>query len=1829
MNIRRFRLLRSGVVFALLIGLTSAVPAVAVAAPASGGAVPAAAKPKSVEPQHPMTLAQRRTEVAHDRATGARAASVVSKRGSRPTPSTLRAEADRARKTASQHGGAPAAAAGAPVGTDAAAATGVWGVPDDVVMSGPGGDPRSWADLEVSPGSFNTGAVVPGETLTLGADIWNSVDDYDSTSGTYLNVTATVHVTWQLSGCGANVTLDDGQVVTAPSYFTRLNTTNGGPTPAAPRLYETYTVPQDCVADGTHLVSLNVLGTVTDAGGTAGGTTVNAYTFASLQAAQAYGGRCGGTASGAARPQALDCDPVNSATGAFAEEFTDATVAGTGVPFTLSRDYSSDDATSGALGTGWTLPWETSLAVAANGDVTVRDENGATFTYTKTSTGTFTTPVLARSTLAAVSGGGYTLTTLDGQALTFGSAGLLTARKDRSGQGLTFAYSGGQVTTVTDAAGRVVSLSYGGGTLSRVTLADGRHVDYAYSAGRLTTVTGLDGGITTYTYDSGGRLSKINDPLGHDAVSNDYDSSGRVLTQTDATGAATTFVYRTGETDITAPDGGVWSDLYAGGLLTARYDPFGNRTYYGYDGRGDRTSVLDPLGDHTTVTYDTTGHQLTRVTPTATEKWTYTSGNVASYTDGRSDKTAYGYDTSGRLTSITDPAGGVTSLTYTAAGLASSVTSPRGKKTSYGYDTAGNLTSVTSPLNEQTTYTYDASGRRLTSADPLGNTTTSTYDAADDVTSVTDPRGKKTSYAYDAAHNLTSVTDPLGAATNYARDAANRLTSVKDAAGRTTTRAYNAAGLVATVTDPLGAVTKYGYDKAGHLLSTVTPRGTVSGANPASYTWSYGYDSAGDRLTVTDPTGATTATAYDADQRPVKVTDPLGRATAYAYDDDGNTTKVTNPLSQSVSWTYDKTNRVTKITDGRFYSTSYAYDTDHDLTSVTSPLGAVTTYTVDDDGRRITATDARGNVSGANQASYTWSYAYDQAGRPITVTDPTGAATHRSYDADGDIASTTDGRGNTTAYAYDAGDNLTTVTAPDSGATAYTYDASGDITGRTDADGHATAYTYDADHRLTKTTDPLGRADSYAYDADGDPTTTTDARGQTITTAYDGRGLPAGRTYSDGTAAVSYTRDAAGEVTGITDATGSRTATYDTAGRLLTLSAPGSGTPFTYTYDADNDVTARTYPDGNQATFTYNSDDEVTAQTANSATTKYAYDVAGNLTTTTLPTTNGYTESRTYDGAGRLATIASANSTSTLASWSATRDANGSPATVTSTRAGTAQPPTSYGYDTNGRLLTECTAPSGSTGCPTGSSKTTYTYDKVGNRLTKATGTASTAYTYDAADELTKAVTGSTTTNYTYDADGDQTAAGTTTYKYNAASQLSGATVGSTTYAYTYDAAGNRTTTKTNGTLSRTTYWDIDNPLPQIADETNGSGTLIGDYRYDPLGEPQTLRTGAGTYYDHHDLSGSVTDLTSSAGVDQTKYGYDAYGTTTATTLVTGAPANPFAYTGQYQDPAGTALGYQLRARTYDPSTGRFTATDPAPGSVAAPSSSSYAYTDDDPTTLTDPSGACPECVSAAIGGVVGGVFGGVGYSLSHPHDFSWSGFGAAAGKGALYGFGAGLLMPAAGAGAADLLGLEEGSTAATVTSATVNAGVGAAYTWAFDSALCEPITPGDLLLGALGGAFSGLSTGDVPNSLSAVEDSGSQLSGYVFRGLRPDEDPSEGLTAAGNDPDVPPWRHVVQHNDSPWISLTRDLSVAWRYSGEGQKGIVVVDLSRVDSETIDAAAHLPTPHSDWDFAKDAAFRDKEVLVKFRIGAHAVTKYWPAGTSLEKIISDVSKLGGS
>jgi RHS repeat-associated protein len=120
------------------------------------------------------------------------------------------------------------------------------------------------------------------------------------------------------------------------------------------------------------------------------------------------------------------------------------------------------------------------------------------------------------------------------------------------------------------------------------------------------------------------------------------------------------------------------------------------------------------------------------------------------------------------------------------------------------------------------------------------------------------------------------------------------------------------------------------------------------------------------------------------------------------------------------------------------------------------------------------------------------------------------------------------------------------------------------------------------------------------------------------------------------------------------------------------------------------------------------------------------------------------------------------------------------------------------------------------------------------------------------------------------------------------------------------------------------------------------------------------------------------------------------------------APA-PWGFAGEMQDPTGLIY---LRARWYDPATGRFLTRDPLLGVPSVPASlNPYVYALNNPVLYTDPSGEfiVPLLLAVGAGAAIGGVGGGVGYALAHPggrpedylHD---AGFRRAVGVGALSG---------------------------------------------------------------------------------------------------------------------------------------------------------------------------------------------------------------------------------
>ena len=98
-------------------------------------------------------------------------------------------------------------------------------------------------------------------------------------------------------------------------------------------------------------------------------------------------------------------------------------------------------------------------------------------------------------------------------------------------------------------------------------------------------------------------------------------------------------------------------------------------------------------------------------------------------------------------------------------------------------------------------------------------------------------------------------------------------------------------------------------------------------------------------------------------------------------------------------------------------------------------------------------------------------------------------------------------------------------------------------------------------------------------------------------------------------------------------------------------------------------------------------------------------------------------------------------------------------------------------------------------------------------------------------------------------------------------------------------------------------------------------GDILAQHRIDPA-------TGVGkSYYYHPDALGSTRELTDESGTVVATYNYDAFGNTIAST---GTVENPFRFTGNvgyYWDEE--LQTYHIRARNYEPTTGRWTSQDP------------------------------------------------------------------------------------------------------------------------------------------------------------------------------------------------------------------------------------------------------------------------------------------------------------
>ncbi|WP_338703744.1 DNRLRE domain-containing protein [Streptomyces sp. Q6] len=734
-----------------------------------------------------------------------------------------------------------------------------------------------------------------------------------------------------------------------------------------------------------------------------------------------------------------------------------------------------------------------------------------------------------------------------------------------------------------------------------------------------------------------------------------------------------------------------------------------------------------------------------------------------------------------------------------------------------------------------TRFLFGCDGYMTSAIDKNGNTQTFTYEERKSnnkptkfLKYVTDPAGRQSlTVTYFGKSDATSV------------KSVDHVKSMTDISGRTVTFGYSTEGLLTKLTDGAGSgkekVFTFTYDatqgnKNVKLVDVQDPRqhstklayyAPQTGDDPKYHWWA---------KTLTDRLGGDTGFTYAANTANTKfvdtsVKDAEAHTTKYTTDDYGRPVQTVNAKSQTSKMSWDADNNVTYLEEANGAKTAYCYD--------------------QKTGYPLWSRDAEHNKSGvpdqsacapgsypADSQQYAYQTRLDGFSADLfTKTSPEGRKWQFGYDSFGNLKTVTDPKG------------VATTTAGDY-TTSYEYDGYGQLTKATDANQRATTYSgFDATGLPDTVTDALNKATTFVYDVRGQVKSVTDALGKKSTQNYDVYGRP-------------------------TDATVPKD---QDSGDLITTPAPD--------YDANDNITRSTAPNGAVSTASYDNTDQILSATApannNTAAraTSYTYDKVGNLKSTTEPKgtataadTTDYVTSNTYDAIDELTDVVNSQGDKV-----------------------------SYVYDNVGNVTTVIDPKKNAT-ADTSDFTTKTDYD-LNHRPVKVTDAAGkyTQQSYDK-DGLTVTTTDkeNNTTTVTYDERGMQT---------EVKAPYNGTTTRSTKYEY--DQVGNVTktitprgtaTSSTEDFASRTTYDELNRVKRQYqpydpADARYNKADVYTETSYDAVGrvsktslppsDGETVRND--TTYQYYD-NGWTKKSTDPWSIDTT-YEYDNLGAQTKRTI--------------------------------------------------------------------------------------------------------------------------------------------------------------------------------------------------------------------------------------------------------------------------------------------------------------------------------------------------------
>jgi len=419
------------------------------------------------------------------------------------------------------------------------------------------------------------------------------------------------------------------------------------------------------------------------------------------------------------------------------------------------------------------------------------------------------------------------------------------------------------------------------------------------------------------------------------------------------------------------------------------------------------------------------------------------------------------------------------------------------------------------------------------------------------------------------------------------------------------------------------------------------------------------------------------------------------------------------------------------------------------------------------------------------------------------------AAESYSYDANGNLVETLDRNQHGVVRTYDALNRLAVSLDHLGGTTAIQYSRADQITRVTAPNSAQTDYRYNLFGETTQEVSPDRGTLTYRYDAAGNLIERADARNITATLGYDALNRITRLDYPGSDEDVVYEYDTCpngiGRLCRIQDGSGEIRYRYDLYGNRTEQQTLLGGVTYTtgYTYDDGDQVASMTYPDGSRVDYQRDDRGRISAilMTQSGITQPVleaiTYNALGQRTGGRFG--NGLIEQRQYDLNGRL-----------VHQWL---------------------------YSADGQIVEQ----------------RAYTHDDVGNVTSQTTDEAAQGYTYDALDRLIASTREEATSTlawaYSYDANGNRLTRtdglDVTGYSYEPNSNRMATRDGA---AVVIDEAGN---TREDGTGLRFEY----NQAGRMVSAYRGM-TLVGEYRYNALGQRTWKRTQDGEIYFHYNLSG-------------------------------------------------------------------------------------------------------------------------------------------------------------------------------------------------------------------------------------------------------------------------------------------------------------------------------------------------------------------------------------